>query len=140
VIRGSAIRAAELVITANLLVRDGATTTLLNDQGPFSFLFLHRETPNDCDSRGCSRDIVRLESADSFDNFTVNGTAYSFGLTGFMRRGEITDVFRTRENRRNSANLMAVITKVTPVPEPATFLLVLGGLVGIAFKRHRKPV
>ncbi|PJN21410.1 lamin tail domain-containing protein [Kitasatospora sp. CB02891] len=79
----------------------------------FSFRFHHFETPNDGPTPD---DEVDLPTRVSPESVTIDGEKYAAVITGFKRNGEIVNKFFSPENGANSADVVAVLSRVG-VPE-----------------------
>ncbi|MFG2918295.1 choice-of-anchor K domain-containing protein [Kitasatospora sp. NPDC048298] len=79
----------------------------------FSFRFHHFETPNDGPTPD---DEVDLPTRVSPESVTIDGEEYAAVITGFKRSGEIVNKFLSPENGSNSADIVAVLSRVG-VPE-----------------------
>lgn len=90
---------------------DLAVRVLFEDQVPhdFSFRFQHNETPNVGPN---PEDIVDLPTRVSPETVTINGTPYAVVITGFKQGGQIVTRFISPENGSNSAELVAVLSRV----------------------------
>ncbi|WP_331743560.1 lamin tail domain-containing protein [Kitasatospora sp. NBC_01300] len=75
----------------------------------FSFRFHHFETPNDGPTPD---DEVDLPTRVSPENVTIDGEKYAAVITGFKRNGEIVNKFLSPENGANSADIVAVLSRV----------------------------
>ncbi|MEO9823386.1 MAG: THxN family PEP-CTERM protein [Paracoccaceae bacterium] len=117
------------------------------------FSFDHWETHNEAsvcangdgqrvgvnNSFGCA-DLVSatLNDAQS-ETFDIDGVTYVLDITGFQHEGELMTSFWTEENATNEAHLLGSFRVVpTEVPLPASGMLLLGGLAGIAMVRRRR--
>ncbi|CAN5460815.1 hypothetical protein BH11PSE9_BH11PSE9_20270 [soil metagenome] len=105
-------------------------------------------TPN-VDDPDAAADYVYLPSAFSTTSFTIDGTEYRVKLTGFQNvtgdgfLDSNSQQFHVREAGTASADLFAVVTSqaLPPVPEPSTYVLMMGGLVALgAFARRQRQV
>jgi len=91
-------------------------------------------------------DFVSLPSLFSTTSFFIGSTEYRVKLTGFenvVGDGFLVSSdteFHVREGGTASADLFAVVTTATPVPEPETYALMLAGLgvVGMMARRRRQ--
>ena len=114
--------------------------------GPYSFRFRHNETSNSCRPQPqCARDIVRLSATENSESCLVNGIEYTMALIGFVDNfGNVRQVFRTRENRRNSADLLAVFKvrdREIQLTEPGLAgMLMMGGLATVTWRRRKNAV
>jgi hypothetical protein len=132
-IYGGGIDSAQLNITADLQI-DG------NPQagGPFTFSFMHDETPNDCAPLPvCANDLVSFSNLISSDTFMIGGDLFTLELLGFQQGGSTTSSFSTVEGRANVAQLMAVFRAPTTVPEPGVAFLLGLGLLAMRMTRKR---
>ncbi|MFE7588545.1 choice-of-anchor K domain-containing protein [Kitasatospora sp. NPDC057512] len=75
----------------------------------FSFRFHHFETPNDGPTPD---DEVDLPTRVSPESVTIDGEEYAAVITGFKRGGEIVNTFLSPENGSNSADIVAVLSRV----------------------------
>lgn len=125
----------------------------------FSFVFSIENTPNITGDAIKDGDIVQVNSSIPDSVFYYDGIAYTLELLGFSKDGGdtlLTD-FSSPEGAYSEAGLYGRIIKnpvplltsftvqnesitSTPVPEPSTFLLLAGGLAGLAcaFRRRKK--
>lgn len=128
---GGAITSAQLDLSVDMTI-DGNPLS----EGPFTFSFLHTETPNSADpcaeggTNPCP-DLVGISSLTSSDTFLIDGVAYTIDLTGFLL-GDGTTVteFLTDEKETNTAELLGVIT-LASVPEPSVLALLGLGFISI---------
>lgn len=107
--------------------------------------FLLTTTPN-VGTPDENADFVSLPSLFSETSFLIGGTEYRVKLTGFenvVGDGFLVSSateFHVREGGTASADLYAVVTTASPVPEPETYALMLTGLglLGLAARRRRQ--
>jgi hypothetical protein len=117
------------------------------------FSFDHWETHNEADvcadgdgqgegrnnSNGCADRVTATLNEALSEMFTIDGVTYVLDITGFLHEGELMTEFWTLENATNEALLIGSFQVVpSEVPLPATGLLLLGGLAGMAMTRRRK--
>eukprot|EP00003_Mantamonas_plastica_P019723 TRINITY_DN32056_c0_g1_i1.p1 TRINITY_DN32056_c0_g1~~TRINITY_DN32056_c0_g1_i1.p1 ORF type:complete len:239 (-),score=19.11 TRINITY_DN32056_c0_g1_i1:64-780(-) len=141
---GSAIDSVNLDVYASFSNGGGAAAT-----GPFTFNFLHNETPNEKEVKECFLwwcwtdmkhslvdDIVTVTFDDEImsSEFVLDGKAYSFSLLGF--EGNVNELV-TEENGDTSVNLLASLN-VRSVPEPGTIGLLGLGLLGLGVFGRKK--
>ena len=90
-------------------------------------------------SNGCADRVKATSNEGRSEEFTIDGTTYVLDVTGFLYNGELMDDFWTTEKRTNEALLLASFRVVTSeVPLPASGLLLLGGVAGLAMARRRR--
>ncbi|TGB10012.1 lamin tail domain-containing protein [Streptomyces sp. MZ04] len=75
----------------------------------FSFRFNHFETPNDGPNPD---DEVDLPTRVSPESVTIDGQEYAVVITGFKQNGQIVNKFISPENGANSADIVAVLSRV----------------------------
>ncbi|MFJ7277314.1 choice-of-anchor K domain-containing protein [Kitasatospora sp. NPDC098663] len=75
----------------------------------FSFRFHHFETPN---VGPVHDDEVDLPTRVSPESVTIDGEEYAAVITGFKRNGKIVNKFLSPENGANSADIVAVLSRV----------------------------
>ncbi|MEE1739819.1 lamin tail domain-containing protein [Streptomyces sp. BE147] len=75
----------------------------------FSFRFHHFETPNDGPTPD---DEVDLPTRVSPESVTIDGEEYAVVITGFKQNGQIVNKFISPENGANSADIVAVLSRV----------------------------
>jgi len=130
------------------------------------FKFDHSETPNSAqicadgqtksafvNANGCADSVTAVLNENASQGFFVDGLEYVLDISGFLFNDTLLDTFWTRESEDNTAVLQAsyrLISDDTPpqdvppfggespseVPLPATGLLLLGALAGLAMKRR----
>ncbi|UCC96039.1 MAG: THxN family PEP-CTERM protein [Candidatus Omnitrophota bacterium] len=122
--------------STNLILTLGITEL---SPDPFTFTFEIDETPNaePCDPSGLTPcpDVITFPSSFPAETVVIGLTAYTLELVGFSDTsggfGDIVDEFISEEGGVNAAYLYGRIT-ATVIPEPATLLLLGGGLLGLA--------
>ena len=132
---GTTISSAQLDITTDLHIGNDSLTS-----GPFTFSFLHDETPNACDTvsnPSCANDLVSFGNIVTSDTFSIGGDVFTLELLGFRQGGITTTSFSTVEEQENVAELMAIFRTPTSVPEPATIALLSLGLLAMGIARQR---
>lgn len=133
---GSSITSTQLKLTTAIKV-DGTNL------GNFDFVFdiFHNETPNS--GNNCCADIVTFGNAAQSQVFSYGGVNYTLYLTGFGdSANDLTTTFSSREDRSNSVKLWGYIGTAPAVPEPSTWMMMIGGLglVGVAMRRRKTSV
>lgn len=130
------------------------------------FSFDHQETLNNArmcangetrasavNARGCADSVTAVLNEDASQGFFVDGLEYALDISGFLFADGLLNTFWTQENADNTAALQAsyrlISDEATPpnvtttqvqtlseVPLPASGLLLLGALAGLAIKRR----
>ncbi len=118
------------------------------------FSFDHDETPNSAStcaygdapgtgingSYGCADRVSAALNEGLSETVVIDGLEYSFDISGFLYEDELLSYFLTREEEENQAILVGkiIIEPVSEVPLPASGVLLLGGLAGMAMVRRRR--
>lgn len=141
---------ATLSITYDFLI-DASSYSLTRD-----YTFSHYETVNQdnpcpngggngsgVNGGGCADRVQITANPAGVETVAIGGVDYSFDITGFsgLALEDGIPTFWTREGRLNSANIKGVFTEyVEPaaIPLPASGLLLMGVMGGIAALRRRK--
>ena len=155
---GTSITETTLSLAVELTI-EGATKKVFS-----AFKFLHNETLNlssgsicangasfgtGVNENGCADQVTFKSALSLLDEFQVGNAFYTMQITGFLLNGVTVTDFWTKETATNRADLMAKFTKVrelppaspqvpVPVPLPASGLLVLAGLAGLAMTKRRR--
>ena len=130
---GTTISSAQLDITTDLHIGSDSLTS-----GPFTFSFLHDETPNDCNTgANCANDIVTVGNIITSNTFMIGGDEFTLELLGFQQGGVTTSSFSTMEEQANVAQLMAIFRTPASVPEPGALALLSLGLLAMGMTRKR---
>lgn len=143
---------ATLQLSYDFLI-DGSNYSLTRD-----YRFSHWETPNESsicadggtrgtgvNVNGCADRVQITSNPAGAETVTIGGVRYTFNITGFAgldNEGGIP-TFWTKEAANNKAGLSGVFEEYiepAPVPLPASGMLLLGGLAGLAALRRRKSV
>lgn len=149
--KGEMLNGAELALSFSIEGASNVFTSVLS--------FTHLETPNNhktcangdkhgvgVNSNGCADNVSVSVNEALSESFIVGGMEYVLDVSGFLHEGSLLDSFWTREEAENSAILQASFTLIadhnidepSEVPLPASGLLLLGGLAGLAMKKRRK--
>lgn len=133
---GSGITSADLELTLDLTI-DG---NFLDDQGPFTFLFAHVETANNCDTGpDCSNDLVTVSNSATPVSFIFGGREYTLDILGFEINHMPVSSFSTVENQTNTAPIVAQINaRDIEVPAPESLPLLGLGLLGLGSLLRRR--
>ncbi|MCG6882271.1 MAG: VPLPA-CTERM sorting domain-containing protein [Silicimonas sp.] len=155
-ITGNVLEAADLFVSFTI---DGVA-------GMFQsvFHFDHWETTNELancangdlngvgvNSNGCADRVQVSNNVGLSDEFVIDGVIYALEVDGFRKDGADLDEFWTVEGERNHARLRAIIRTVgfveeeepedpenpSPVPLPASGLLLVAGVAGLRMLRRR---
>ncbi|NNE87821.1 MAG: VPLPA-CTERM sorting domain-containing protein [Silicimonas sp.] len=88
---------------------------------------------------GCADRVTATLNEAMSETFVIDGVTYVLDISGFLYEGELMTDFWTLENQSNEALLVGSFRVVpSEVPLPATGLLLLGGLAGMAMVRRRR--
>ncbi|MCB1136991.1 MAG: THxN family PEP-CTERM protein [Chlamydiia bacterium] len=128
-ITGTSITQAELSVDFDLTI-DG----IVFNNTTFTYTFLHNETPNNGPNPD---DIVTFVNPSPGQMVIANGQGYVVEILGFEVGGNIVSQFYTKENKMNSANLIAQVRQVG-IPEPTTYLTLGSFLAFAAYVKRRK--
>lgn len=134
-ITGTTLKSAQLNITADLKFNGTSLTG-----GPYTFSFLHDETPNV--GGPASNDKVTFTNLATSSTFNVGGETYTLELLGFQLGGSTmpSATFSTVEGQTNTTGLIAIFrAPTTVIPEPGSFVLLASGLLGLACLARRLP-
>lgn len=114
--------------------------------------FAHWETPNwssvcangesksvGVNANGCADQVTATLNEGNSETFQIEGVTYALDISGFLHGGDLLSDFWTREDATNEALLIGSIRAIpSEVPLPASGLLLLGGLAGMAMARRRQ--
>lgn len=90
-------------------------------------------------ANGCADQVTATLNEGNSETFQIEGVTYALEISGFMHGGDLMSDFWTRENAENEALLIGSFRAVpSEVPLPASGLLLLGGLAGMAMVRRRQ--
>lgn len=90
-------------------------------------------------ANGCADQVTAMLNESNSETFQIEGVTYALEISGFMHGGDLMSDFWTRENAENEALLIGSFRALpSEVPLPASGLLLLGGLAGMAMARRRQ--
>ncbi len=148
-IRGTLLREAELTVSFFFEGLAEAVTSV--------FVFDHFETHNEAETcangvdnytgvnlKGCADRVGATLNEARSDTVEIGGVSYYMDISGFEYGGSLFDYFWTEERRENVANLVGVLRATgeqeppSPVPLPASGLLLIGAMAALGYARSKK--
>ena len=119
------------------------------------YTFGHDETPNQPSGTckygdaagsgingdfGCADRVTAVLNEGLSETIIIDGLEYIFDISGFRYNDDTFSFFLTQEQQENEAILVGQlrVVAVPEVPLPASGILLLGGLAGLAMARRRR--